>query len=268
MNAMNTDPDVFSGDLVQIQLTGNGGSTITGSADQYRLFRGDITLTAGTQSDVFTAAHFQAQTSGAAISTGAAGSGIRGLIASGIHNSTGTAESVLGLNSNCAVGASGSSATLGTVTSCYGNRVTTGYVSGFTGTGQITSDFSLWVSSPQNTAAGRTIGTFYGLFVGDAVQTGVTTAYAIYTGTGRVTLGGNIDFRTGTATDSTLYGVARNADSPNALEYYVPSTRIHKWTVAGTTESVISVVPATEMTLSATAVDFQNNSLTTTEVVS
>lgn len=254
LNALNTNPDSFSGDLVQIQLSSNGGSTFTGSADAYRLLRGDITLTTGTQSGVFTAAHFQAQTSGSSISTGSAGSGVRALIASAIHNSTGTAESLVGLNSNCAAGESGSSAALGAVNFCYGNRVTTGYVSGFTGTGAINTNYGLWVGAPQNISVGRTIGTQASLFIDDATGTGITTGYSIYTGTGRVRFGGNLEFSNPTAADTTLYGIGRNADTPNALEYFVPTSRIHKWTIAG----------GTEMTLSATAVNFQDNSITTT----
>lgn len=256
LNALNTDPNSYSGDLVQVQLSSNGGSTVTGSSDAYRLIRGDITLTAGTQSGVFTVAHFQAQTSGSSSSTGTGGSGIRGLIASAIHNSTGTVAAIVGLNSNAAVGTSGGSITAGNVTDLQGNRVTTGYVSGFNGTGVIANNYGVIVVSPQNTSSGssRLITNFYGLYVDDTQQSGVTNGYSIYTGTGRVRLGGNLEFGTGTATDSTLFTIARNADSPNALEYAVPSARIHKFTVAGTTE----------MTLSATAVDFQNNSLTTT----
>jgi len=253
VNAKNTDPDAFSGDLVQIQLTANGGGTITGSADTYRLIRGDITLTTGTQSDVFTAAHFQSQTSGSASSTGTGGSGIRGLIASAIHNSTGTAASLVGLNSNAAVGANGSSISAGTVTTIQGNRVTTGYVSGFNGTGLITNNYGVIVVAPQNTSSGssRLITNFYGIYVDDTIQSGVTNGYSIYTGTGRVRFGGNIEFGTGVITDTTLYGISRNADSPNALEYYIPASRIHKWTIAG----------GTEMTLSATALDINNNAL-------
>ena len=254
VNAMNTDPDVFSGDLVQVQMTANGGGTITGSADTYRLIRADATLTAGIQSDVFTAAHFQVSTSGSASMTGVGGSGLRGVIASAVHNSTGTIASMIGINSNAAVGASGGSVSTGAVSSMYGNRITTGYVAAFAGTGSVTSAYGVYVLTAQNVSASRTIGTFYGLYVDDVLATGVGTGYSIYTGTGKVRFGGSIEFSNSVASDPTLFGVGRNADSPNALEYFVPSARIHKWTIDGTTE----------MTLSATALDFQNNSLTTT----
>lgn len=254
VNAINTDPDIFSGDLVQIQITANGGGTITGSADAYRAFRIDATLTTGTQTALFRGEHIQVVATGSSVSSGAGSIGLRASHFAGIWNSTGTADNVYGIQTNAVILDSSSAVAAGTVQNLVANNAVIGFTGTAVGSGNAVNAYGFYINTPQNTDLTRTISTAVGLKVDNMTATGVTNAYSIQTGTGRVSLGGNIDFTTGTVTDSTLFGIARNADSPNALEYYIPASRIHKWTIAG----------GTEMTLSATAVDFQNNSLTTT----
>ena len=66
--------------------------------------------------------------------------------------------------------------------------------------------------------------------------------------------GGQFSFITGTATAGASYSVGRNADGTNLMQYNVPTGASHEF----------SVNDVTEMTLSATAVNFQDNSITTT----
>lgn len=64
----------------------------------------------------------------------------------------------------------------------------------------------------------------------------------------------DIVFETGRAATATRYSTGRNADATNLYYFNVPTGASFEWTVND----------VTEMTLSATAVNFQNNSITTT----
>jgi hypothetical protein len=79
----------------------------------------------------------------------------------------------------------------------------------------------------------------------------VTAAAADFTS---VILNDELGFDTGVAATGANYQVLRNADATNLLQLNVPTGASFEFTVND----------AAEMTLSATAVDFQNNSITTT----
>lgn len=247
----NTDPDVFSGNLNQVSINAKGGTAIAGSADQYRGLRIDATVNSGTQSDVFRAIHAQVQSSGSASLTGIAGSGMRGGHFASIHDSTGTAAYIDGISTNAVGLSSGSSVAMGTITTAVGNRVNMGYSAGATGTGATTDSIGLYVLTPQNTSAGRTITNFYGLKVDDAIATGVTNAYSLHTGTGIVSLGGNVQFSNAVTPDATQFQIGRNSDSPSRLFFNIPTSRTFEF----------SVNDVEEYTMSSTDMNMNNNTL-------
>ena len=189
LNLQNTDPDVFSGDLVQMQMT----QDLVANADAYRMFRQDLTVTGGTISAPTRIGHSQVLVNGSTISTGSGGNGPRSWHFATIWDSTGTAAEVFGIQTNAVVLDGGSSVAAGTVTSLIGNQVLLGFSSGATGSGTITNGYGFHIRTPQNRSAGvRQITTNVGLKIENQEATGITTGYAIQTGTGTVAFGDNV----------------------------------------------------------------------------
>lgn len=241
----------FSGNQVQVQMTGNGGAAIVGSGDQYRILRADATLTSGTQTELFRGAHIQVKASGAAISSGAAGVGLRGAHFACIWDSTGTADNCYGIQTNAVLLDGSSSVAAGTVQKIVGNEATIGYSSSATGTGTAVNAYGMYVNSPQNTSAGRTITNAHGLYIENFVATGVTSGNAITTGTGKINFGDNVYFTSTSVIDAASYVIGRDADSPSQMHFNVPTSR--------TFEFSVNDVP--EYILSATDFNINNNSL-------
>lgn len=188
-NAINSDPNVFSGDLVQLQMT----QDLVANADAYRMFRQDLTVTGGTISAPTRIGHSQVLVNGSTISTGSGGNGPRAWHFATIWDSTGTAAEVFGIQTNAVVLDAGSSVAAGTVTSLIGNQVLLGFSSGATGSGTITNGYGFHIRTPQNLSAGvRQITTNVGLKIENQEATGITTGYAIQTGTGTVAFGDNV----------------------------------------------------------------------------
>lgn len=186
------DPADVSGTLSNLTITGNGGNNIVGSADAFRVVNLLATLTSGTQSVFFRAIHAQVTASGASIISGASGQGLRGGHFASIFDSTGTCTQQDGIQTNAVCLASSSAVSAGTISLQTGNNIITGYSSSATGTGSITLSTGNYVNAPQNTSAGRQITTWAGLYVENAVQIGIGTAYSVYTNTGLFRVGGRM----------------------------------------------------------------------------
>ena len=82
----------------------------------------------------------------------------------------------------------------------------------------------------------------------------ITNAYSIWVDAGAVRLDDQVQWGAGVAVTAANYSVGRDADGTNQLHFNVPTGATFE----------LSVNDAAEMTLSATAVNFQNNSITTT----
>lgn len=78
--------------------------------------------------------------------------------------------------------------------------------------------------------------------------------YSLWVNAGESRFGGNLEFGTGVAITAGDYMIGRDADAANQLHLNVPTGATFE----------LSVNDVAEMTLSATAVNFQNNSITTT----
>lgn len=82
----------------------------------------------------------------------------------------------------------------------------------------------------------------------------LTATDALWVQAGRVRLDNHVHFNTGVAMVATDYSIGRDADATNQLHLNVPTGATFE----------LSVNDTVEMTLSATAVDFQSNTITTT----
>lgn len=184
------NPSSVSGSLTCVNITGNGGNTIVGSADDYKIMNLVTTLTSGTQSMMFRGMQCQVNASGASISSGVSGGGLRAAHFASVWDSTGTCAYIDGISCNAVSLAVSSSVSAGLVTLQVGNRVVTGYSGSATGSGSITNSIGVYIVGPQNTSVGRTIGNYYGVKIDDVALTGVTSAYSIYAGTGEARFGG------------------------------------------------------------------------------
>lgn len=172
------------------------------------------------------------------------GGDIRGIMGESVWASTGSANTMQGIVATTFIGG-GSSVSAGTVTNQYGARLSVGYFN-VTGSGElnkpasgaITTAYGLAISSPSGTSASHTIGTFYGLHIGDALATGVTTAYSIFTGTGQSRFG---DFITiDGSQDAVQLTVQANATQTSLLSVWEDSSGVDQITFSGTGASVFN----------------------------
>lgn len=209
------DPSGVSGSLTCLNITGNGGNAIVGAADDFKIMNLVATLTSGTQSMTFRGMQCQVNATGASVSTGVSGEGLRGAHFASVWDSTGTCAYIDGISCNAVSLAVSSGVASGLVTLQVGNRVVTGYSGSATGSGSITDSLGIYIVGPQNTSAGRTVANYYGIKIDDTAVTGVTNAYSIYTGTGEARFGGLV---------RAISGINLAASGQTTLTNYLEST--------------------------------------------
>lgn len=191
------NPNSVSGSMTHLAITGNGGNSIAGAADDFKIVNLVASLTSGTQSMMFRGMQCQVNASGASVSSGVSGNGLRGAHFASVWDSTGTCAYIDGISCNAVSLAVSSGVASGLVDLQIGNRVVTGYSGSATGSGSITESDGILIVGPQNVSAGRTIGTYYGLKINATVATGVTTPFSVFTSTGLFRVGGRMQWTKG-----------------------------------------------------------------------
>lgn len=215
-----------------------GDSYFAGTANPYQVVHIDGGFNSGTQSQEFTGVNSKIEVASNAVQSGTSGNSMRAGLFEVYQNSSGTVAQMEALNAQALSMEAGG--TKGLVTTQRGVLVTTGYGSSASGSGSITTSTGVSVQTPQSTAAGRTITDFYGLKIENAEATGVTNAYSIATGTGRVQLGGNIEFSNAKAMTASLYQIGRDADGTNQLHLNVPTGASFEFSVNDGPELVLN----------------------------
>lgn len=162
---------------------------------------------------------------------------LRGIMGTSTWASTGTCSTMQGLVSITYVGG-GNTVAAGTVTTQTGGRFSVGfYPSAGAGelnqplSGAITTAYSLLLNSPDGTSASHTIGTHYGLRIENTRLTGITTAYAISTGTGLVNLGDSVTIDG--SQDAVQLTVQSNATQTSLLAVFEDSAGLDQVTISG-----------------------------------
>lgn len=243
-------PADISGDLDYIS---SNRSTSGASADGLGLLELTHIFTgSGTQSGYHRGGYFNIRDTGSVVQTGTGTSAMVGGYFLTESNSTGASAEVVAIKADAFASISGSSVALGTISDQSGIKIQTGYSSGTSSTGIITSSKGIQIQSPSATSAGRTIPDYYGLKIENAEATGITNAYAIHTGTGRHQFGGNVEFSNGKAMTASLYQIGRDADGTNQLHFNVPTSSNFEF----------SVNDGPELVLSATNLNLKDNQIT------
>lgn len=173
-----------------------GGGSYAGSTSQSIGVFSINRVNTGTHSSLLRGGQFQAAVLGDASTSGGGDLIPAGLQLAAVHDSTGTSTGIRGVNCAATVLAGGSVVAAGLVDYAVGMNCRFNFGSP-TGTGSVTNAYALNIPTPTNTHATRTVGTMYGINVGDMVATGITTAYAIKTGTGLVDFGDDVNVASG-----------------------------------------------------------------------
>jgi len=185
LETLNFDQAVTTPNVLKIEPNGFNG--IPGSTSFIRGMRYRAELNSGTQSNAFRGFDTLLRAGGTLNATG--DNSFRASNAGIAWNSTGTCESMIGMQNFLACGGGGGVDT-GTITEAIANKALIGFNTN--NSGAFTDGYCFW-AGPNRVDATHTITNFYGLYIDDCDITGVTNAFAIKTGTGLVDFGDDVD---------------------------------------------------------------------------
>lgn len=190
--------DVFFAETTRYDLATSAPSTFTiepygfgpipGSGNFIRGMRYRAEIGSGTQTNAFRGFDTLLRVAGSAAATG--DNSLRANNASVAWNSTGTCESMIGMQNFLACGG-GAGVTTGLITEAVANKALIGFNTNDAGS---YTDGICFFAGPNRVDATHTITNFYGLKIDDCDITGITNAYAIQTGTGTVEIGDDLIF--------------------------------------------------------------------------
>ncbi len=192
-------PDEASGETVPFSVLVNGYNGFTGSWNAIRIAKFWSDINTGTQNHRVFGVDSRVRFTGDASITG--DHQARGGNLNVVWNSTGTADSIVGIQNSVATGG-GTGVASGLVTEAIANRAWVGFNSN--DSGSYTDAIAYLAASPKDVDASHTVTNAYGLKVEDQTGIGITNGYAIHTAGGEHVLdGGMTHKRTATASDLT-----------------------------------------------------------------